>query len=119
MTDGPAAPALASVRLECQPQGVHVLAVVTDPQGSSNLMQIPQTIAVFTNDNCQGPPLALQAEFPASGAEVDFGEAVAADANPGLVEAICGCDIWPVEATLTDSDDNTTSGVVAASVVVP
>jgi len=110
------APTLTDVTLECQSLSIVVLATATDPQGSSNLQDVIQTIGVFPNVECQGAQIIVQDDFAGSGVEESFGDAFLAAANQALYDQICACDSWPVQVQLEDADGNVTSGRVVARV---
>ena len=119
LVDGPDAPALLEVKLECQDHAVVLLATASDPQGTDNLRNILQTFGVYPDKDCQGTTLTVQDDFFGVGVEESFGDAVVRATHPALYDQICGCPRWPVQAQLIDADGNTTSGRVVANVTRP
>ena len=117
LVDGPDAPSLIDMKLECQPQSVVVLATATDPQGSANLQDVMQTIGVYTDRSCSGTPLTVQDDFVGVDVEESFGDAFRRADNPALYDQICGCTQWPVLVDMVDADGHTTTGRVVAAVI--
>jgi hypothetical protein len=111
------APTVVAVGLEVQASGIVVVAMVTDPQGTDNLLDVMQSISVFPDRQCAGAPIVLQDDLAGSGVEETFGTAVDAMANPALYNAIAAAVTWPVEVDFRDQDGNRTTGRVMASVV--
>jgi hypothetical protein len=112
------APLVIDVALELQQgDGVIVLATATDPQGTSNLRDVPQIVRVFQDALCERSPIVLQDDLAGSGQEESFGSA--APAVSQLYNAIAATESWPVEVDFRDADGNATSGRVRARVIHP
>lgn len=111
-----AAPAIVDAALEVQTHGVVVLITATDPQGSENLRDVPQSVGVFRDRRCEGARIVLQDDIAISGEEESFGTAVNAETDPALYAAIAAARQWPVEVDFRDVDGNRTSGRVLARV---
>ena len=111
-------PLVTDVARELQPgDGVIVLATATDPQGTSNLRDVPQIIKVFQDALCERSPVVLQDDLSRSGQEESFG--AAAPRASQLYDAIAAANSWPVEVDFRDIDGNATSGRVRARVIHP
>ena len=115
-TGGTDFPTVTNVTLECQSQSVVVLATVSDPQGTANLLNVIQTVGVYPDADCVGTSIDLQDDLAGSGLEESFGDAVLAASNQTLYDQICSCAFWPVTVRFTDLDGNVTTGRVAALV---
>jgi hypothetical protein len=110
-------PTVTDVALEPQVgEGIIVLATATDPQGSDNMLDVLQTIGVFPDAGCEGPPIPIQDDLACSGCEESFGIAVSASTNPALFDAIAAAVTWPVTVEFSDLDGNRTSGQVLARI---
>ncbi len=110
------APVVTDVALEAQTgDGIVVLATATDPQGSGDLENVPQTIRVFQDALCEESPIVLQDDLAGSGVEESFG--IAVPTSDPLFAAISEAESWPVEIEFRDGDDNSTSGRVLARVI--
>lgn len=117
LTGNSDAPVVTDVALEAQAdEGIVVLATATDPQGSGNLRDVPQTVRVFQDARCQLSPIVLQDDLAGSGVEKRFGTAVPAT-NQSLFATIAEAERWPVAVEFRDIDDNSTSGRVLARVL--
>lgn len=112
-----AAPVITDVGLEVQPSGIVVVATVTDPQGTSNLLGVEQSIGVFPDAGCGGSPIDVRDDIAESGIEETFGTVVDAAVNPDLYGAISAAQAWPVEVDISDLDGNRTNARVLARII--
>ncbi|HEX2165738.1 MAG TPA: hypothetical protein VHG09_00750 [Longimicrobiales bacterium] len=112
-----AAPVITDVGLEVQPSGIVVVATVTDPQGTSNLLGVEQSIGVFSDALCGGSPIDVRDDIAESGIEETFGTVVDAAVNPDLHGAISAAQAWPVEVDMSDLDGNRTNARVLARII--
>jgi hypothetical protein len=110
------APTLTEIKLECQSGSIVVLATVTDPQGTPNLLGITQTIGVFPDKDCGDAAIEVEDDLAGSGLEESFGDVVLVTENQALYDQICACESWPVEVTFEDGNGNVTAGRVVATV---
>lgn len=111
------APTVTDVALEDQGgQRIVLHVTATDPQGSANLIDVNQTVAVFRNTRCEGTPILLQDDLAGSGIEESFGTVTDATMDAALHAAIAGSQTWPVELNFRDGNGNAVSGRVAARV---
>lgn len=114
-TDGPS---VTDVGLEVQPgEGIVIVATATDPQGSENLLDVPQSVGVFPDAECRGSPLTLMDDLVGSGVEETFGTVVSSVGNPGLYEQIAAAASWPVEVDFRDAEGHRTTGRIMARVI--
>ncbi len=112
----PNGPVITDVAIELQPgDGIVVLATATDPQGTVDLRNIPQTIRLFQDLRCERSPIVLQDDLAGSGVEESFG--IAAPRSDPLFNLIAAEVLWPVEVEFRDADDNQTSARVMARVI--
>ena len=111
-----AGPVVVDVGLEVQPGIIVVVATATDPQGTTNLGGLLQSVGVFANARCEGSPLTIQDDLAGSGVEETFGTAVDSLVNGTLYNAIAGATTWPVTVDFQDMDGNHTIGRVLADV---
>lgn len=111
------APTVTDVALEVHGYGVVVLATATDPQGSQNLLDVPQTIRLFSDSTCAATAISVQDDLAGSGLEESFGTAVTPSQNAVLYGLIAASKRWPVEVSFSDRDGNATTGRVRARVV--
>jgi hypothetical protein len=110
-------PTVTDVALDPQVgEGVVVLATATDPDGTDNMLTVLQTIGVFPDAVCEGPPIVLQDDLACSGCEESFGIAVS-PANQSLFAEIAASVTWPVMVEFSDLDGHQTTGRVRARVV--
>jgi hypothetical protein len=116
-SQSPDGPTLTEIKLECQSTSIVVLATVTDPQGTPNLLGIIQTIGMFPDKDCAETALELEDDLAGSGLEESFGDVVLVSENQVLYDKICACESWPVEVTFKDGDGNVTAGRVVATVI--
>ncbi len=117
LSAGGAAPVLTEVALECQDGAVVVHATVEDPQGSANLSNVVQTLAVFRGGGCNSAADAITDDVAESGTEETFGTVYERNnVTEGVIARICCASAWPVQVTLRDADSNETTGVVMAEV---
>jgi len=112
------APTVTDVTLEAHSYGVVLLATATDPQGSDDLYNVPQTIRIFRDNLCEAAPLARVDDLSGSGVEESFGTAVDATTDAALFAAISAAQMWPVELSFSDLEGNMTEGRVLARVVL-
>lgn len=117
LTGSADAPTVVAVSLEVQPSGIVVLATATDPQGTDNLLNVTQSIAVFPDTQCTGTALVVQDDLAGSGVEESFGTVVDPGTNQALYSAIAAASAWPVELDFRDQDGNRTTGRVMATVI--
>ncbi|MFL5401904.1 MAG: hypothetical protein ACJ8BF_03720 [Gemmatimonadales bacterium] len=110
------APTVKDVALEAQTDGVVVLATATDPEGTDNMLHVVQTIGVFPDFECKGPPILVQDDLACSDCEESFGIAVPTS-NQSLYNQISGATGWPVTVEFSDIDGHKTSGRVLARIV--
>lgn len=111
------APTVTDVALDPQVgEGVVVLATATDPEGTDNMLTVVQTIGVFPDEVCEGPPIVLRDDLACSGCEESFGIAVSSD-NQSLFANIAASVTWPVTVDFSDLDGHHTTGRVRARVV--
>jgi hypothetical protein len=110
-------PTVTDVGLEIQSTEIVLVATVTDPQGSANLRDIPQTIGVFPDARCEGAPIRLEDDLAESGVEETFGTVVTSTGNAMLYQAIAAATSWPVEVDFVDADGNSVAGRVNARII--
>jgi hypothetical protein len=111
------APSVTDVGLEVQASGIVIVATVTDPQGSPNLLGVNQSIGIFPDDACGGTAIVLVDDIAYSGVEETFGTVVDASANPALYNAISAAASWPAQVEIVDLDGNRTFGRVRARII--
>jgi hypothetical protein len=111
------APSVTDVGLEVQASGIVIVATVTDPQGSANLLHVNQSIGIFPEIGCGGAVIVLVDDIAYSGVEETFGTVVDAAADPALYNAIKAAGSWPAQVELVDLDGNRTSGRVRARII--
>jgi hypothetical protein len=110
-------PTVTAVGLEIQSTEIVLVATATDPQGSANLRDIPQSIGVFPDNRCEGAPLRLEDDLAESGVEETFGTVVTSTGNAALYQAIAAASSWPVEVDFIDVDGNGVAGRVGARII--
>jgi hypothetical protein len=115
LTGDPAGPTITDVALEIQQSGVAVLATATDPQGTDNLLDVVQTIGVFTDAVCLNSTIMVQDDLACSACEESFGTLVS-DTHP-LYQEISAAQTWPVTLDFFDFDGHRTQGRVLARVI--
>lgn len=81
-------PVVVDVGLEVQSGGIVAVATASDPQGSGNLIDVLQTIGVFSSANCSGAPITIQDDLVGSNIEETFGTVVNASTSRPLYDAI-------------------------------
>ena len=114
---GPNGPTITDVGLEVQTTDIVLVATATDPQGSENLRDIPQSIGVFTDSRCQSALIVLEDDLAESGVEETFGTVVTSSSNATLFQAIAASTAWPVEVDFVDADGNRVTGRVSARII--
>lgn len=118
LTGSASGPTVTDVGLEIQTgEGVIVVATATHPDGTPAFENVTQSVGVFPDSMCSGPPVTLQDDLAGSGLEETFGTAVSATDDPGLFDAIRSQDTWPVEIDFRDVDGNRVTGRVLARVI--
>ena len=110
-----AGPVVQQVTLELQPSGLVVLATAIDPQGSDDLTNVVQTVAVYPDASCVGAPLPITDDLACSDCEESFGTLVSS--SEPLYAAVAAAESWPVSVTFSDASGNVTAGNVSARVV--
>jgi hypothetical protein len=116
LSGDPAGPTVTDVALEIQPVGVVVLATATDPEGTDNMLQVLQTIGVFSDAVCLDAPIVVRDDLACSGCEESFGTGVPAT-NQTLYDEIAAAQTWPVTLDFSDIDGHQTQGRVLARVI--
>lgn len=111
-----AAPSLTDVGLEIQPSGIVPVATASDPQGFANVDGVLQTIGVYPDARCEGPPVEVQDDLAGVGIEETFGTAVPST-EADLYAAIAAADSWPVRVRFADLDGNITEGDISARLI--
>jgi hypothetical protein len=117
LSGGTNTPVVTDVGLEVQGSGIVIVATVTDPQGDSDLLHIPQSIGIFPDDRCSGTPILLQDDIAYSGVEETFGTVVEASENRALYDAIAASDGWPAVVDVVDAGGHRTTGRVRARII--
>jgi hypothetical protein len=115
LSGDPAGPTVTDAALELQPVGVVVLATVTDPEGTDNMLNVLQSIGVFADAVCRDATIVVQDDLACSGCEESFGTLVSAD-HP-LYALIAAAQTWPVTLDFSDIDGHRTQGRVLARVI--
>lgn len=111
------APTIVAVRLEVEANGILFLVTATDPQGTSNLLDVVQSVGIFPDRLCEGTPVVRTDDLAGSGVEESFGIVVDPAVDLALYGAIAAASSWPVEVDFEDGDGNRTFGRVFAIVV--
>lgn len=114
----PEAPTVTAVRIVFQGPYVVVFAAATDPAGTEDLVNVPQQISIFhDNDTCLGSSIILSSTLAESGVEQSFGVALAFNDDPSLYNAMVYAVTWPVGLVFSDAAGHRTVGRVRAPVL--
>jgi hypothetical protein len=113
---GADAPVVERATLECQGSNVVALAVVSDPQGSADLSNVPQRLTVFLDRKCSAAAAPLVDDVVGSGVEESFGPALTGAEHAAAIAQLCASADWPVRLEVRDASGNAVTGTVRAAV---